>query len=128
MINNRLIADNTIKTPLKGLPFFAVSKKLIAFQIDKQIRVKTLHREAKDIDIPFVSEPLNFSLSQMQPWLLVLSPSPLLEIYVLQYAKGINEGSFKKLGVLHGVHSYRENKGGLVIGTLDRTLKILSYK
>ena len=128
MINNRLIADNTIKTPLKGAPFFSVSKKLIAFQIDKHIRVKTLHRQTKDIDIPFVAEPLQFSLSQMQSWLLVLTPSHLLEIYLLEYVKGIAEGSFKKIAILHGVDSYRQNKAGLAIGTLDRTLKILSFK
>ena len=44
MINNRLIADNTIKTPFKGPTYFSVSKKLISFQIDKQIKIKTLHR------------------------------------------------------------------------------------
>ena len=44
MINNRLIADNTIKTPLKGTAIFAVSKKLIAFPVEKSIRIKTLHR------------------------------------------------------------------------------------
>lgn len=57
---NRLVAENTFKLPNRAQPTFAISKKLIAFQTDTSIKVKTLHRDTKDIDIPIAQPPLQF--------------------------------------------------------------------
>jgi hypothetical protein len=100
---NRLVAENTLKAPLKGQAYLSVSKKLMAFQTESSIKIKTLHREAKDIDIPLAAPPLQFSLSLTHSWLLLLSPSHLLEIYLVEYINGIAEGSFKKVAILHNV-------------------------
>lgn len=75
---NRLVAENTIKAPLKGPACFSISKKLLSFQGDSHITIKTLTREAKDIEVPFAQTPLQFALSQSQPWLMVLTAGNLL--------------------------------------------------
>jgi hypothetical protein len=72
---NRLVAENTLKVPFKGHPYFAINKKLLAFQIEGSIRVKALYREAKDIDIPINNIPLQFILSEVKPWLYILNNS-----------------------------------------------------
>jgi hypothetical protein len=71
---NRLVAENTFKLPPKSIPNFAISKKLIAFQTDTCIKIRSTHRETKDIDIPITQPPLQFLLSQTHPWLLLLTP------------------------------------------------------
>jgi|JI9StandDraft_1071089.scaffolds.fasta_scaffold560163_2 hypothetical protein len=80
---NRLVAENTFKMPPRSQLTFSLSKKLIAFQNDTAIKVRTTHREAKDIDVPIAQPPLQFELSQARPWLLLLTPANLLEIYSL---------------------------------------------
>lgn len=87
---NRLVAENTIKAPLKGPACFSISKKLLSFQSENHITIKTLTRDAKDIEVPFNQTPLQFSLSQSQPWLMLLTPNNLLEVYLIEYIGGIS--------------------------------------
>lgn len=78
---NRLVAENTFKIPPRSTLTFSLNQQLIAFLTDTSVKVKTTHREAKDIDLPFVQTPLQFALSQARPWLFILTPANLLEIY-----------------------------------------------
>ena len=125
---NRLVAENTIKVPLRGQINFSVNKKFIAFTTDNCLRIKTLNREAKDVDIPISQPPLQFSLSQVHPWALLLTANHLLEIYLVEYLNGIIEGTFKKVAILHNVEQYAENRDGITIVALNKTLKNLTYK
>ena len=75
---NRLVAENTLKAPLRGQISFSINKKFIAFTTDTCLKIKTLNREAKDVDIPISQPPLQFSLSQAHPWALLLTASHLL--------------------------------------------------
>lgn len=47
---------------------------------------------------------------------------------MLEYIGGIAEGSCKKVAILHNVATFYENKWGLVLVAMDRTLKVISYK
>lgn len=124
---NRLVAENNIKLPFKGQPYFSITKKLIAFQTDSHIKIKTLSRQAKDIDIPINNPPISFALSQVQPWLFLLTSSHLLEIYMVEYIQGITEGSFKKVAILHNVENFKEIKSGLALVAMNKTVKTLGY-
>ena len=117
---NRLVAENTLKVPFKGDPYFTTSKKLLAFRSDSSIRIKNLTREAKDIEVTFSTPPLKFFLSQTHPYLLLLTSAHLLEIHQLEYLSGLQEGS-------HNVEEFSELEGGLVIVGGNKTIKVVSY-
>jgi hypothetical protein len=60
---NRLVAENTLKFPFKGVPYFSVTKKLICYRTEANIKIKNLSRDVKDIDIPQTVTPISFGLS-----------------------------------------------------------------
>ena len=123
---NRLVAEDTLKVPFKGDPYFTTSKKLLAFRSDSSIRIKNLTREAKDIEVTFSTPPLKFFLSQTHPYLLLLTSAHLLEIHQLEYLSGLQEGSSRKIVILHNVEEFSELEGGLVVGG-NKTIKVVSY-
>lgn len=124
---NRLAAESTLKVALRGQACFSISKKLLCFQSDTQLRVRALSRDAKDIEVPFNSAPLSFSLSSQHSWLYELTQNHLLQVYQLEYVNGIADGSFKKIAILHNVEEYHEIKTGLVIVAQNKTLKVISF-
>ena len=124
---NRLAAESTLKVPIRGNAYFSINKKLMCFQGEAQLRVRALTKEAKDIEVPFNSAPLRFSLSNQHSWLYELTPNHLLQVYQLEYVNGIADGSFKKIAILHNVEEYNEIKGGLVIVAKNKTLKVISF-
>lgn len=79
---NRLVAENTIKTPFHGEPFFTVSKKLLAFQSGSHcIKVKSLNKDVRDVEVVVTSEITLFSLAASNSWLFVLTTKNVLEVY-----------------------------------------------
>lgn len=124
---NRLAAESTLKVPLRGNAYFSISKKLMCFQGEGQLRVRALSREAKDIEVPFNSAPLHFSLSQHHSWLYELTHNHLLQVYQLEYVNGLADGSFKKIAILHNVEHYSEIRNGLAIVAQNKTLKVISF-
>lgn len=124
---NRLAAESTLKVPLRGNAYFSINKKLMCFQGDAQLRVRALTKEAKDIEVPFNSAPLRFSLSNQHSWLYELTQSHLLQVYQLEYVNGIADGSFKKIAILHNVEDYNEIKSGLVVVAKNKIMKVISF-
>jgi hypothetical protein len=104
---NRLVAENAIKTPFRGDPYFSLTKKLLCFQSAQSLKIKTLTRETKDIEIPTPTPPTTFALAQSKSWLFALTPTYLLEIYQIDYINGITEGSHKKIAILHNVETFK---------------------
>lgn len=47
----KLVAENTIKTAIRGSISFSLNKKTIAYPTEHSIKIKTLTRDTKDIDI-----------------------------------------------------------------------------
>lgn len=125
---NRLVAESTIKAPFRGQPYFSISKKMLCFQADTNLKIKNLCRDAKDIDIPFNNTPLKFALSLLKSWLYELTVDNLLQVYHVQYINGITDGSFKKIAIFHNVQDFYEVKNGLVISAVNKTLKYVSFQ
>lgn len=104
---NRLVAENTIKTPFKGEPFFTISKKMIAYQSDNCIQIKSLIRDAKDISISVTNPIVLFQLSTQRPWIFVLTSRHVVEIYSLEFIFGSTEGAYKKIALVNNVTHFK---------------------
>lgn len=125
---NRLVAENTIKTPFKGEPFFSVNRKMIAYQTDNTIRIKSLNRETKEIVLQFTHPIIAFELSTQRTWLYVLTTKQVVEIYCLEFVLGVLDGQYKKVGLINNVTFFKEIKEALVVECTNKTIKVITLE
>ena len=50
-----------------------------------------------------------------------------MEVHQLEYLSGLQEGSSRKIVILHNVEEFSELEGGLVIVGGNKTIKVVSY-
>ena len=60
----KLAAENILKTTLKGLISTSMNKKFLAYSDQKLIKVKSLHTNAPEIEIPIKKPQFTFRLSE----------------------------------------------------------------
>lgn len=82
-MQNRLVAENVLKTPLKGNSYFSINKKLLAYSIEQLLKIKSFNKEGKEFDIKLGNNDTvkSYELSLKCPWVYVVTSSDLFEVY-----------------------------------------------